>query len=326
MTEDYLVDLVYDLFEEEKKLEVTSNYYDNVQDKEITPKMRTKLVEWMIQLADEIKLGYKTKQMAIIIVDIILSKLKIHKKYLQLLGITSIFIVVKSEESFIYTLTHACDHCANAYSRDEVSAMEMLILKGLKWKLQFPTPGEISRRLVQLANQTLNVNLAKFFKKIDNFIDLAISDYDISIFSPTSIAAAAVMCAFENSLIHVDAWRNLMIESFQLDFENKIDILYQSIIQKLHKFYPDYFSFPVSQDSSIGYSDQNTTATTENGYQDSGMVPIQTNEPDSGMSMMSQENFTQNGHQAQSDMVLENAPYYGPSTGIVNSGMEEETY
>jgi len=56
------------------------------------------------------------------------------------------------------------------------------------------------------------------------------------------------------------------------------------------------------------------------------MVPIQTNEPDSGMSMMSQENFTQNGHQAQSDMVLENAPYYGPSTGIVNSGMEEETY
>lgn len=71
--------------------------------------MRTKLVEWMIQvlllpiscintnfqLADEIKLGYKTKQVSIIIVDLILSKLKIHKKYLQLLGITSIFITVK---------------------------------------------------------------------------------------------------------------------------------------------------------------------------------------------------------------------------------------
>jgi len=55
----------------------------------------------------------------------------------------------------------------------------MLILKGLKWKLQFPTPGEISRRLVQLANQTLNVNLAKFFKKIDNFIDLAISGKEL---------------------------------------------------------------------------------------------------------------------------------------------------
>ena len=107
----------------------------------------------------------------------------------------------------------------------------MLILKTLKWKLQFPTPGEIARRLVQLANQALGVNLPKFFKKIDNFIDLIISgkkiffkrywveiDYDISLFSPTAIACAAVMCAFENSLAHVELWRKLMIEHFQLDF------------------------------------------------------------------------------------------------------------
>lgn len=170
--------------------------------------------------------------MAVIIIDLILSKLKIHKKYLQLLGITAIFITVKvtftqsmvclkiqvlvflscklqilskklanmkkniyafmnllyslllllqlryslqSEESFIYTLTHACEHCANAYTKEEVSAMEMLILKTLKWKLQYPTPGEIARRLVQLTNSMLGVNLAKFFKKTDNFVDLAIS-------------------------------------------------------------------------------------------------------------------------------------------------------
>jgi len=324
MNEDYLLDLVYDLFEEEKKLEVAENYYDTVQEKEISPKMRTKLVEWMIQLADEIKLGYKTKQMAIIIIDIILSKLKIHKKYLQLLGITTIFIVVKAEESFIYNLTHACDHCANAYTREEVSAMEMLILKTLKWKLQFPTPGEIARRLVQLANQALGVNLPKFFKKIDNFIDLIISDYDISLFSPTAIACAAVMCAFENSLAHVELWRKLMIEHFQLDFENRIDILYQNVIQKLLKFYPEYFSFPVTQDNSLGYSDENTTIATENGYQDSGMTLSQNDGPDSGMSMMSQENYMHNGHQG--NILLENAQYYGAPTGVVNSGMEEETY
>ena len=53
--------------------------------------------------------------------------------------------------------------------------MEMLVLKTLKWKLQYPTAGEISRRLVQLANEVLGVNLANFFKKTDNFIDLVIS-------------------------------------------------------------------------------------------------------------------------------------------------------
>ena len=48
--------------------------------------------------------------------------------------------------------------------------MEMLILKTLKWKLQYPAAGEIARRLVQLANEYLGVNMSKFFKKIDNVL------------------------------------------------------------------------------------------------------------------------------------------------------------
>jgi hypothetical protein len=247
MTDDYILDLVVDLFEEEKKLEVTS-YYDTVQEGELNAKMRTKLIEWMIQLADEVNLGYKTKQVAITLVDLLLSQLKIHKKYLQLLGITCIFITVKSEESFIYTLTHACEHCANAYTREEVSAMEMLILKTLKWKLQYPTPGEIARRLVHIVNGELDLNLAKIFKKIDNFIDLSISDYDLSIFSPSAIAVAAIQCSLENSALHIITFRKLMMENFPLDFENKIDPLYANIVQKLNKFFPGYFQFPTVEE------------------------------------------------------------------------------
>jgi len=247
MTDDYILDLVVDLFEEEKKMEVTS-FYDTIQEGEMTAKMRTKLVEWMIQLADEIKLGYKTKQVAIILVDLLLSQLKIHKKYLQLLGITCIFITVKSEESFIYTLTHACEHCANAYTREEVSAMEMLILKTLKWKLQYPTPGEIARRLVHVVNAELDLNLAKIFKKIDNFIDLSISDFDMSVFTPSAIAVAAIQCSLENSAMHIVTFRKLMMENFPLDFENKIDPLYGTIVQKLNKFFPGYFQFPTPEE------------------------------------------------------------------------------
>jgi hypothetical protein len=239
MNQDYLFDHVLDLFEEEKKLEVVPNYYETVQELEVTPKMRTKLIEWMIQLADEIKLQYKTKQMAVIIVDLILSKLKIHKKFLQLLGITAIFISIKSEESFIYTLKNACDHCANSYTSAHVSEMEMLILKTLKWKLQYPTPGEIARRLVQLANSALQVDMSRFFKKTDNFIDLAISEFDTAVFSPTCIAIASVMCTFENSLEHIQLWRNIIVENFHFDF-TIIDDLYQKIVQKLAVFFPDY--------------------------------------------------------------------------------------
>ena len=57
----------------------------------------------------------------------------------------------------------------------------MLILKTLKWKLQFPTPGEIARRLVQLANQALGVNLPKFFKKM---FDLQFAEFFPEIIIP----------------------------------------------------------------------------------------------------------------------------------------------
>lgn len=248
MNQDYAVDLVQDLFDQEKYIEVLENYYEIIQVNEVNPKMRTKLVEWMIQLGDEMKLGYKTKQTAVIMMDMILSKLKIHKKYLQLLGITVIFIAIKEEESFIYKISHACEHCANAYTNEEVSAMEMLVLKTLRWKLQYPTAGEISRRLVQLANPVLGVNLANFFKKTDNFIDLVISEFDSSVYSPTVIAVATVMCSFENSLIHIGKWRAVMIENFNFDFTTKIDGLYQHVVQKLTKFYPDLFQFPSAEE------------------------------------------------------------------------------
>ncbi len=108
----------------------------------------------------------------------------------------------------------------------------MLILKTLKWKLQYPTPGEIARRLVHIVNAELDLNLAKIFKKIDNFIDLSISgnffiwkhlshltiDYDLSIFSPSAIAVAAIQCSLENSALHIITFRKLMMENFPLDF------------------------------------------------------------------------------------------------------------
>jgi len=276
----------------------------------------------MIQLADEIKLGYKTKQMAVLITDIILSKLKIHKKYLQLLGITTIFITVKSEESFIYTLTHACEHCANAYTKEEVSTMEMLILKTLKWKLQYPVPGEIARRLVQLTNSELNVNLFKLYKKLDNFVDLAISEFDSSMFSPTCIAAAAVMCSFENSLVHVEKWRKIMIENFQLDFEGKIDFLYQNIIQKLLKFYPDYFSFPNVEDfqqvAANGHETPSTQAT-ENGYINEGNQYQLGNEQQYlGHNIVSQEQYGDNG--LHSVEYIENNQQYNQNGMMQNMG------
>jgi len=53
--------------------------------------------------------------------------------------------------------------------------MEMLLYKTLKWKLNYPTPGEISRRLVNMTNAVAMDDFSVFMKKVDNFSDLCLS-------------------------------------------------------------------------------------------------------------------------------------------------------
>jgi len=51
----------------------------------------------------------------------------------------------------------------------------MLLYKTLKWKLHYPTPGEISRRLIHLTNTIPLNDFPTFQKKVDNFADLCLS-------------------------------------------------------------------------------------------------------------------------------------------------------
>lgn len=243
MNQDYAFDVLQDLCDAEA--EVLQNY-SNIQvdpEQKVSARNRKKLVEWMVETSDELKLTYKTKHTAIMIVDLALLKLKIHKNFLQLLGVTSLFISIKCEESFIYGLEDACKLCADTYSKEEVSAMEMLLYKTLKWKLQYPTPGEISRRLVNLTNAVPLNDFPAFQKKVDNFTDLCLSEYEVIGCPPTCIAATSIMCAFENSQYHVEEWRRMMIENniLRIDF-NIVDQLYQNIIEKVLRYCPNYFA------------------------------------------------------------------------------------
>lgn len=116
-------------------------------------------------------MGYCSKQKAIVLFDVLLSVIKIHKHYLQLLAITCILITIKLEENFMFELADACAQCENAYTKEEVSNMEMLILKTLKWKINYPCPGEIARTLFSLSDALPIEELPMLFKKLDQIID-----------------------------------------------------------------------------------------------------------------------------------------------------------
>ena len=70
-----------------------------VQD-DITEKMRTVLMDWLVEVHLKFKLGCSTLYITLNIIDRYLSKEKIMRKKLQLLGVSSMLIACKFEEIY----------------------------------------------------------------------------------------------------------------------------------------------------------------------------------------------------------------------------------
>lgn len=74
------------------------DYMGNLQ-KELTPNMRAILVDWLVEVQENFELNHETLYLAIKLVDFYLSKAKIPRERLQLLGATCLFIACKFDVS-----------------------------------------------------------------------------------------------------------------------------------------------------------------------------------------------------------------------------------
>lgn len=73
-----------------------------------------------------------------------------------------------------FTLEDLCELMDGLFSQTEISQMEKLILKTLKWKIHFPTPGEIARALVLNYILPSKFNSEALFKCTDDFIEFCL--------------------------------------------------------------------------------------------------------------------------------------------------------
>lgn len=69
--------------------------------------MRAILIDWMVEIQENFELNHETLYLGVKLVDTYLSKLKVCKSKLQLLGATAMFIAAKYDVSF-YTFFNSC--------------------------------------------------------------------------------------------------------------------------------------------------------------------------------------------------------------------------
>ncbi|CAL0335288.1 unnamed protein product [Lupinus luteus] len=190
---------VSDIYENLRVSELTRrphpNFMETVQ-QDITQSMRGILVDWLVEVSEEYKLGLDTLYLSVYLIDWFLSKCYVERQRLQLLGVTCMLIASKYEEINAPHIEDFCFITDNTYSKAEVLTMESQVLKLSEYKLFAPTTITFLRRFLHAAEASSYKSPNLELEYLASYIaELALMDYGFLNFLPSIIAASAVFLA-----------------------------------------------------------------------------------------------------------------------------------
>ncbi|XP_065857733.1 G2/mitotic-specific cyclin-2-like [Euphorbia lathyris] len=191
-----IVDYIEDLHVSYRKMEsygcVSPDYM--TQQEDINEKMRAILIDWLIEVHDKFELMKETLFLTINLIDRFLSKQKVMRKKLQLVGLVAMLLACKYEEVSVPVVDDLILISDKAYTRKEILEMEKLMLSKLQFNMSFPTPYVFLLRFLKAAQCDNKIEMLSFF-----LIELSLVEYEMLRFSPSLLAASAVytaQCAF----------------------------------------------------------------------------------------------------------------------------------
>jgi len=169
--------------------DVREDYLNKSTGTTILPKMRTVLVDWLIQVHSQFNLLQETLYLTVAILDRFLQEnaCKVERKQLQLVGVAAMFIASKYEEMYAPEIGDFVYITDRAYTEPQIREMEMKILATLNFDLGRPLPLHFLRRNSKAGNvDALTHTLAKYA------MELTLVDYKMAHIKPSVIAASAL--------------------------------------------------------------------------------------------------------------------------------------
>ncbi|XP_014213848.1 cyclin-A1 [Copidosoma floridanum] len=158
---------------------------------DITHSMRTILVDWLVEVAEEYRLHTETLYLAVSYIDRFLSYMSVVRAKLQLVGTAAMFIAAKYEEIYPPEVVEFVYITDDTYTKKQVLRMEHLILRVLAFDLTVPTP------LAFLMDYCISNNLPEKVQYLAMFLcELSLLEADPYLhFLPSHLAASAVALA-----------------------------------------------------------------------------------------------------------------------------------
>lgn len=184
---EYVKDIYKYLRKSEKRL-LPSDYMGKRM--EITEKMRTILIDWLIQVHSKFNLLQETLYLTVYTIDRYLDKENVKRSDLQLVGVTAMLLASKYEEMYAPEIGDFVYITDNAYSKDKIKAMEQKMMKTLQYDFSNALCLQFLRRNSKAGDMSAEKHtLAKFF------MELTLISYKFVCKYPSQIAAAALFLA-----------------------------------------------------------------------------------------------------------------------------------
>ncbi|XP_024021213.1 G2/mitotic-specific cyclin S13-7-like isoform X3 [Morus notabilis] len=159
---------------------------------DINAKMRSILVDWLVEVHNKFELMPETLYLTINIVDRFLSMKVVPRRELQLVGISSMLLASKYEEIWAPEVNDFACISDNAYAKEQILAMEKAILGKLGWCLTVPTQYVFLVRYIKAS--------VPADEKLENMVlflaEIGLMQYSaVTVYCPSIIAASAVYAA-----------------------------------------------------------------------------------------------------------------------------------
>jgi len=200
----YVVDIFSYLRELELEHRVSPHFMQGQRD--INATMRSILVDWLVEVAEEYRLVPETLYLAVNYIDRFLAHVPVNRSKLQLVGVTCMLIASKYEEIHPPAVDEFVYISDNTYKREEILHMEGMILNRLKFELSAATVKVFLNRFLKAAkvgecDQTTE-------KLCEYLCELTLQEYSFIKYRPSEIAAAALRLALHT--MRLPSWSPLL--------------------------------------------------------------------------------------------------------------------
>ncbi|XP_012262868.1 G2/mitotic-specific cyclin-B3 [Athalia rosae] len=193
----------------------------------LSPWMRSLLVDWMVEVQESFELNHETLYLAVKLVDLYLTKVTVGKETLQLLGAASLFIASKFDERIPPMVDDFLYICDGAYTRRELTRMEINVLKIVDFDLGIPLSYRFLRRYARCAKVSMpTLTLARYI------LEYSLMDYSTIMYSDSKMAAAALFIALQ--MKDLGGW-NATLEYYTGFTDGDVKEIVLALNQGLHR-------------------------------------------------------------------------------------------